>query len=69
MNNEDLRAALLSGEPVICKGIVYSCVSAIIYRKNKKGGVYMQAELADKNSNSVTITAPDRVETFKEKMQ
>lgn len=66
MNNEDLRAALLSGEPVVCKGIVYSCVSAIIYRKNKKGGVYMQVELADKNGNSVTIVAPNRIKRFKE---
>lgn len=66
MNNEDLRAALLSGEPVIYKGIIYSCVSAIIYRKNKKGGVYMQVELADKNGNSVTIAAPDRIKRFKE---
>ena len=66
MTNEDLRAALLSGEPVTHKEIVYKCVSAIIYRKSDSGGVRIQAELTDRNNNSVTIAAPDRIAIFKE---
>lgn len=61
MSNEELRAALLSGEQVQSGGITYTCVSAIIYRKGGKGGFYIQAELTDKNGNSVTIVKPDRV--------
>lgn len=61
MNNEELRVALLSGEQVQSGGITYTCVSAIIYRKGVKGGVYIQAELADKNGNSVTIAAANKV--------
>lgn len=66
MTNEELRAALLSCEPVICNGIVYSRVSAVIYRRNGSGGIRLQAELLDKNANSVTIAAPDRVSIYKE---
>lgn len=66
MTNEELRAALLSGEQVQSGGITYTCVSAIIYRKGGKGGVHIQAELADKSGNSVTIAAPDRVSIYKE---
>ncbi len=61
MSNEELRAALLSGEPVRCGDITYKCVSAVIYRKGGKGSVHIQAELADKNGNSVTIAAADKV--------
>lgn len=61
MNNEELRAALLSGEPVQCRDSTYKCVSAIIYRNGGKGSVYIQAELTDKNGNSVTIAAADKV--------
>ena len=32
MTNEELKAALVSGCPVESGGIVYKCVSAIIYR-------------------------------------
>lgn len=61
MSNEELKAALLSGEQVQSGGITYTCVSAIICRKGGKGGVYIQAELADKNGNSVTIAAAEKV--------
>lgn len=61
MRKEELRVAMLSGEPIIHNGIVYSCISAIICRKSSKGGLYIQVELADKNGNSVTIADPDRI--------
>lgn len=60
MTNEELKAALFSGCPVEHNGIVYKCVSGIIYR-NKGGKLDISAELMDKNLNSVSIVNPARV--------
>lgn len=60
MTNEELKAALFSGCPVEHGGIVYKCVSAIIYRC-KNGELVISAELTDKNNNSVSIVEPSRV--------
>lgn len=60
MTNEQLKEALFSGCQVEHNGIVYKCVSGIIYR-NKGGKLDISAELLDKNSNSVSIVNPERV--------
>lgn len=60
MTNDELKAALFSGCQVEHRGIVYKCVSAIIYR-NKDGNLDISAELLDKNGNSVSIVEPHLV--------
>lgn len=60
MTNEELKAALFSRCPVEHNGIVYKCVSGIIYR-NKDGKLDITAELLDKNNNSVSIVNPAKV--------
>lgn len=60
MTNEELKEAFLSGQPVESGGIVYSCISAIIYRKDKSG-IYVTAELLDKCGHSVSIAEPARI--------
>lgn len=60
MKNAELKEILMSQEPVIYNGIEYKRVSAIIYR-NEGGKLYVQAELLDKNANSVSIASPDRI--------
>lgn len=54
MTNEQLKEALFSGCQVEHRGIIYKCVSGIIYR-NKGGKLDISAELLDKNGNSVSI--------------
>ena len=67
MSNEELKGAFLSGQPVESGGIVYKCISAIIYRKSKaKGGITVTAELLDKTRNSVSIADPARITALKE---
>lgn len=57
MTNEQLKEALFSGCQVEHRGIIYKCVSGIIYR-NKGGKLDISAELLDKNGNSVSIVEP-----------
>lgn len=57
MTNEQLKEALFSGCQVEYRGIIYKCVSGIIYR-NKGGKLDISAELMDKNNNSVSIVNP-----------
>ena len=62
MTNEELKAALFSGCPVVADlplhgRIECKCVSAIIYR-NKGGKLDVSAELLDKNNNGVLIVEP-----------
>lgn len=65
MNNADAKNALMSECPVIYKGIVYKCVSGIIYRKSKKGRVVLSLELTDKTATrSVTIAAANQVKEY-----
>lgn len=56
MTNKELKAALLSGCPVSCKGTTYKCVSGIIYR-NVKGKIKTEAELTDLNAKSSLVYA------------
>lgn len=60
MTNDELKAALFSGCQVEHRGIIYKCVSGIIYR-NKGGKLNISAELLDKNGNSVSIVEPHLV--------
>lgn len=60
MTNEELKAALFSGCPVEHNGAVYKKVTAIIYR-NVGGTLLIQAELLDKNGNSVSIVNPTKI--------
>ena len=62
MTNEELKQALMSECEVRHKGIIYKCVSAIIYRK-RNGKVDVSAELTDKVQNkSVSIVDPKAIE-------
>lgn len=63
MNNEELKEALINRRPIIARSplmgeIEYAYVSAIIYKRNERGGVYVIAELIDKCGRSVTVTDP-----------
>ncbi len=57
MTNEELRETMMSGEPVEYRGIVYTHISAVIYRKSE-AGMFIQAELMDKNKNCVVLARP-----------
>jgi hypothetical protein len=62
VTNEELKEALMSECEVKHKGIIYKCVSAIIYRK-RNGKVDVSAELTDKKQNkSVSIADPKFIE-------
>lgn len=62
MTNEELKEALMSECEVKHKGIIYKCVSAIIYR-NRNGKIDISAELIDKAQNkSVSIVDPKFIE-------
>ena len=60
MTNEQLKEALFSGCQVEHNGIIYKCVSGIIYR-NKRGKPVYTAELTDENNNSVSIVEPAKI--------
>lgn len=60
LTNEQLKEALFSGCQVEHNGIIYKCVSGIIYR-NKGGKLDISAELMDKNNNSISIVNPAKV--------
>ncbi len=60
MDIQELKNALMSGKPVKHDGVIYKCVSAIIYR-NRNGVLTATAELKDKNNNSITYAEPRRV--------
>lgn len=60
MNNEELKSALLEPRPVEHNGIIYKCVSAIIYR-NKGGRLAISAEVQDMKSNSVCIVEAEKL--------
>lgn len=61
MTNTELKEAMMAEEPVVCNGIEYKCISAIIYRKNGNG-ITVQAELLDKTMHSVSIASPHWIE-------
>lgn len=55
MTNEEAKNCLSNRSPVVCGGIVYDRISAIIYRV-EKNTVVVKLELTDEKANSVTIT-------------
>jgi len=61
MTNEELKETMMSGEPVTLRGMTFAHISAIIYRKSDSG-MYIQAELMDKNKNCVVLARPIEVE-------
>jgi hypothetical protein len=67
MTNEEVKAAFIDECPVVYDGIQYQRISGLIYRKRSAfRGVYMRAELLDRNNNAVVVVAPDRIEFVKE---
>ncbi|MCY7485782.1 hypothetical protein [Paenibacillus alvei] len=63
MTNGELKKLLMSGKPVEHRGITYSHISAIIYRKSET----VQVELMDKFRNSIVIASPNEVKRVNEK--
>lgn len=72
MNNEELKAALLSGCPVEYNSldntrIKFKCVTAIIYRRKKNSKkLDISAEVKDACNNSVCIVDPKRLKEVNE---
>lgn len=71
MSNKELKEALINRQPVIASmpllgEIEYAYVSAIIYRRNERGGVDVSAEIMDKCLHSVTTIDPKLIR-YKEK--
>lgn len=67
MTRQEANDALHSGVPVRHNGIEYKCINAITWRikRNKNGDIIdklVEAELQDKNVNSVTITNVENIE-------
>ena len=60
MTNKEIKNALFSGCQVEHDGIIYKCVSAIIYRM-QGNKLIISAELLDKNCNSSSIVDAQRV--------
>ena len=61
MSINEAKASYYAETPVICRGIKYERISALIYRKPKGERPYLELELYDKRGHSVTITTPDKV--------
>lgn len=67
MSNEELKEALINRRPIIAHipsvgKIEYAYVSAIIYRRNERGGVDVSAEIMDKCLHSVTTIDPKHIQ-------
>jgi hypothetical protein len=62
MTSEEAKKCLYTHEAVICKGITYKCITAIIYRLDPSMNIIVSAELLDKNDNSVTLARLGDVE-------
>lgn len=60
MTMPELKDAFQRAVPVECQGIRYDYISAVVWRRHE--GLYIEAELMDKNGNSVTVARPDRVQ-------
>lgn len=67
MTSEEAKQCLYSRVEVVCKGIRYKCITAIVYRLDESGKhILVSAELLDKNKNSVTIAQLKDVEEHKD---
>lgn len=64
MTNEEAKEAFFSGVPIKSNGICYKCITAIIYRKDAKGGLIVCAEMLDKCGGSVTIARTKDIEVI-----
>lgn len=65
MTNEEAKEALQNKTPVVCGGIEYKRLSAIIYRYDDKGKFHVSAELLDKKAQSLTIARLEDVQEAK----
>lgn len=55
MTSDEAKKCLYSRKEVVCNGITYERMTAIIYRLDERDNIIVSAELLDKNRNSVTI--------------
>lgn len=60
MKNEEIKAAMMSGEPVEYRGDEYSHISGTITRY-RDGDFHIQLELMDRSKNSIIIARPVEV--------
>ncbi len=61
LSQEQAKELLFNETPVIFNGSEYTKITALIYRKHKKG-VYASAEMLDKNMNCVVIAPIEWIE-------
>lgn len=61
MKRSDLKDALLSEKNVTYGGKLYEKITAIICRKNEKGGMLIQTEIKDMKANSVLVVNADDI--------
>ena len=61
MTNDETKKAWLNKQPITCKGIDYTKISALIYRLNENGEMTLSVELLDKCGNSVAIARPQNI--------
>lgn len=67
MTSEEAKQCLYSRKEVVCNGINYERITAIIYRLDEAGkNIIVSAELLDKNRNSVTIAQLKDVKEIEE---
>lgn len=64
MTSTEAKDALLSRMPVKYNGIIYSHISAIIYRLGEQNEITVSVELYDKSGNCVVIAKPKDVTTY-----
>lgn len=69
MTTAEAKEAFFDGCPVLHSSIshrwtkfLYTKISALVYRKDKDGGVTLRLELLDRCGHSVTIVTPGKVE-------
>lgn len=55
MTNDEAKEAFRNKTPVYWNGVLYTKISAIIYRYDPYGNLLVSAELLDRNGNSVVI--------------
>lgn len=63
MTNAELKEALLSGAPVVCGGIRYQKLTAIVYRA-VSGKILISGELLDGNGNCVVYAPARNIELY-----
>jgi hypothetical protein len=66
LSNEEAKQAFFEQCPVICKGIKYAKITAIIYRLDKYKKLVVSAELLDAGGGSVTIARLQDIERVSE---